>query len=68
MTSLSISREMPLAELKDKYRKLPALEKARNGWEDEYEVSSKQVSMICYISYWAKYTCLLFWPNYVMSR
>ncbi|KAL0398948.1 UNVERIFIED_CONTAM: protein FORGETTER 1 [Sesamum radiatum] len=35
-------REMPLAELKDKYRKLSALEKARSGWEDEYEVSSKQ--------------------------
>ncbi|KAK4398778.1 protein FORGETTER 1 [Sesamum angolense] len=35
-------REMPLAELKDKYRKLSALEKAHSGWEDEYEVSSKQ--------------------------
>ncbi|KAI5574605.1 hypothetical protein BDE02_10G155400 [Populus trichocarpa] len=35
-------REMPLAELKNKYRKLLSLEKARSGWEDEYEVSSKQ--------------------------
>ncbi|GER33848.1 RING/FYVE/PHD zinc finger superfamily protein [Striga asiatica] len=35
-------REMPLAELKDKYRKLSSLERARNGWEDEYGASSKQ--------------------------
>ncbi|XP_059661911.1 protein FORGETTER 1 isoform X2 [Cornus florida] len=35
-------REMPLKELKNKYRKISSLEKARNGWEDEYEVSSKQ--------------------------
>lgn len=35
-------REMPLAELKNKYRKLSSMEKARSGWEDEYEVSSKQ--------------------------
>ncbi|XP_010537824.1 PREDICTED: protein strawberry notch [Tarenaya hassleriana] len=35
-------REMPLSELKSKYRKLSSLEKACNGWEDEYEVSSKQ--------------------------
>ncbi|XP_011014354.1 PREDICTED: protein strawberry notch isoform X2 [Populus euphratica] len=35
-------REMPLAELKNKYRKLLSLEKACSGWEDEYEVSSKQ--------------------------
>ncbi|CAH9053117.1 unnamed protein product [Cuscuta epithymum] len=35
-------REMPLSELQDKYRKLSNLEKARAGWEDEYEVSSKQ--------------------------
>ncbi|KAK4484955.1 hypothetical protein RD792_007560 [Penstemon davidsonii] len=35
-------REMPLAELKDKYRKITALERARSGWEDEYEASSKQ--------------------------
>lgn len=34
---------MPLAELKNKYRKLLSLEKACSGWEDEYEVSSKQV-------------------------
>lgn len=47
----SMSREMSLAELKDKYRKLSALEKARNGWEGEYDASSKQVLMINYISY-----------------
>ncbi|KAA8523387.1 hypothetical protein F0562_009809 [Nyssa sinensis] len=35
-------REMPLKELKNKYRKISSLEKARSGWEDEYEVSSKQ--------------------------
>ncbi|CAI9087968.1 OLC1v1022187C2 [Oldenlandia corymbosa var. corymbosa] len=35
-------REMPLAELKDKYRKVSSLEKARTCWEDEYDVSSKQ--------------------------
>ncbi|VVA22165.1 PREDICTED: strawberry notch [Prunus dulcis] len=35
-------REMPLSELKNKYRKTSTLEKARSGWEDEYEVSSKQ--------------------------
>ncbi|KAL1537165.1 udp-glycosyltransferase [Salvia divinorum] len=35
-------REMTLTELKEKYRKLSALEKARSGWEGEYEVSSKQ--------------------------
>ncbi|KAK9269142.1 hypothetical protein L1049_000911 [Liquidambar formosana] len=35
-------REMPIAELKAKYRKISSLEKARTGWEDEYEVSFKQ--------------------------
>lgn len=35
-------REMSIAELKDKYRKITSLEKAHNGWKDEYEVSSKQ--------------------------
>ncbi|CAA0815471.1 RING/FYVE/PHD zinc finger superfamily protein [Striga hermonthica] len=35
-------REMPLAELKDKYRKLSSLDRARNGWEEEYGASSKQ--------------------------
>ncbi|KAI6691687.1 hypothetical protein NL676_028515 [Syzygium grande] len=34
--------EWPLAELKNKYRKMSSLEKARSSWEDEYEVSSKQ--------------------------
>ena len=40
------SREMTLSELKNKYRKLSSLEKARSGWEDEYEVSSKQVETV----------------------
>ncbi|XP_031283369.1 protein FORGETTER 1-like [Pistacia vera] len=35
-------REMTLSELKNKYRKMTSLEKACSGWEDEYEVSSKQ--------------------------
>uniref|UniRef100_A0A5B6Z3P0 Uncharacterized protein n=1 Tax=Davidia involucrata TaxID=16924 RepID=A0A5B6Z3P0_DAVIN len=35
-------REMPLKELRGKYRKISSLEKACSGWEDEYEVSSKQ--------------------------
>nr|CAD1823189.1 unnamed protein product [Ananas comosus var. bracteatus] len=35
-------REMPLAELKNKYRKVSSIEKASKGWQDEYEVSSKQ--------------------------
>ncbi|KAG6384220.1 hypothetical protein SASPL_155979 [Salvia splendens] len=38
-------QEMTLTELKEKYRKLSALEKARTGWEGEYEVSSKQVTI-----------------------
>lgn len=37
---------MPLAELKNKYRKISSLEKARSGWEDEFEVSSKQVEIV----------------------
>ncbi|XP_021775202.1 protein FORGETTER 1-like isoform X2 [Chenopodium quinoa] len=37
-----VIREMPLSELKNKYRKISSLEKARSGWEDEYEVSSRQ--------------------------
>nr|CAD1827318.1 unnamed protein product [Ananas comosus var. bracteatus] len=36
-------REMPLAELKNKYRKVSSIKKASKGWQDEYEVSSKQV-------------------------
>ncbi|XP_020092176.1 uncharacterized protein LOC109712820 [Ananas comosus] len=35
-------REMPLAELMTKYRKVSSIEKASKGWQDEYEVSSKQ--------------------------
>lgn len=35
-------REMPLSELRNKYRMITSLEKARSGWEDEYEVSSRQ--------------------------
>lgn len=37
---------MPLSELRNKYRKTSSLEKARNGWEDEYDISSKQVKII----------------------
>ncbi|CAI8607021.1 unnamed protein product [Vicia faba] len=36
------NREMPLSELKSKYRKVSSIEKAQTGWEEEYEVSSKQ--------------------------
>ncbi|KHN35773.1 Protein strawberry notch like 1 [Glycine soja] len=36
------NREMPLSELKSKYRKISSLEKAQSGWEEEYKVSSKQ--------------------------
>ncbi|XP_027354630.1 protein FORGETTER 1 [Abrus precatorius] len=36
------NREMPLSELRSKYRKISSLEKAQSGWEEEYEVSSKQ--------------------------
>ncbi|KAJ0477455.1 putative protein strawberry notch [Helianthus annuus] len=39
---LAIEREMPITELKDKYRKPKSLEKVQREWEDEYEVSSKQ--------------------------
>lgn len=35
-------REMPITELKNKYRKVSSIEQAGNGWLDEYEVSSKQ--------------------------
>ncbi|KAM7250787.1 hypothetical protein ACFE04_022670 [Oxalis oulophora] len=35
-------REMYLQELKNKYRKISSMEKACSGWEDEYDVSSKQ--------------------------
>ncbi|KAL8209835.1 hypothetical protein R6Q57_006567 [Mikania cordata] len=35
-------REFSTTELKEKYRKIVSLEKARSGWKDEYEVSSKQ--------------------------
>ncbi|PKA64092.1 hypothetical protein AXF42_Ash005104 [Apostasia shenzhenica] len=35
-------REMPLFELKSKYRKVSSIEKANKGWQEEYEVSSKQ--------------------------
>ncbi|KAK9135289.1 hypothetical protein Syun_014619 [Stephania yunnanensis] len=35
-------REMPLQELKSKYRRISSPEKARKGWEAEYETSSIQ--------------------------
>jgi len=34
---------MHLAELTTKYSKVSSLEEAQIGWEDEYEVSYKQV-------------------------
>ena len=36
-------REMPLTELKSKYRKVSSIDKVSKGWQDEYDVSSKQV-------------------------
>ncbi|CAM0902689.1 unnamed protein product [Alopecurus aequalis] len=35
-------REMPLTELKSKYRKVSSIDKVSKGWQDEYDVSSKQ--------------------------
>ncbi|KAF3325766.1 protein strawberry notch 1 [Carex littledalei] len=35
-------REMPLAELKSKYRKASSIEKVSKGWQEEYDTSSKQ--------------------------
>ncbi|XP_052151662.1 protein FORGETTER 1-like [Oryza glaberrima] len=35
-------REMPLTELKSKYRKVSSIEKVNKGWQDEYDASSKQ--------------------------
>ncbi|XP_020573250.1 protein FORGETTER 1 [Phalaenopsis equestris] len=37
-----VLREMPLAELKSKYRKVSSIEKANKGWVEEYGVSSQQ--------------------------
>jgi DNA recombination-dependent growth factor C len=34
---------MPLTELKSKYRKVSSIDKVSKGWQDEYDVSSKQV-------------------------
>uniref|UniRef100_A0A453CS96 SBNO alpha/beta domain-containing protein n=1 Tax=Aegilops tauschii subsp. strangulata TaxID=200361 RepID=A0A453CS96_AEGTS len=34
--------EMPLSELKGKYRKVSSIDKVSKGWQDEYDVSSKQ--------------------------
>ncbi|KAJ4815925.1 RING/FYVE/PHD zinc finger protein [Rhynchospora pubera] len=35
-------REMPLTELKSKYRKAFSIEKVHEGWQEEYDTSSKQ--------------------------
>ncbi|KAK1609385.1 hypothetical protein QYE76_033058 [Lolium multiflorum] len=35
-------REMPLVELKGKYKKASSLEKIGKGWQEEYDASSKQ--------------------------
>ena len=37
---------MHLAELKSKYRKVSSLDSAQKGWEEECEVSSKQVYIL----------------------
>uniref|UniRef100_A0A0E0QFS5 PHD-type domain-containing protein n=1 Tax=Oryza rufipogon TaxID=4529 RepID=A0A0E0QFS5_ORYRU len=39
-------REMPLVELKSKYRKVSSIDKIGNGWQEEYDASSKQVRQI----------------------
>ncbi|KAL5978725.1 udp-glycosyltransferase [Asimina triloba] len=39
---LAYEGEMPSSALKSKYRKVSSLDKARKGWEEEYEESSKQ--------------------------
>jgi len=36
------SREMPLVELKSKYRKVSSVDKVGKGWQEEYDASSKQ--------------------------
>jgi hypothetical protein len=38
-------REMPLVELKSKYRKVSSIDKIGNGWQEEYDASSKQVTL-----------------------
>ncbi|KAF3772056.1 strawberry notch protein [Nymphaea thermarum] len=43
-------REMPLEELQSKYRKVSSLEKAQKGWQEEYEISSKQCSAYYFAS------------------
>ncbi|KAI5011295.1 hypothetical protein ZWY2020_013432 [Hordeum vulgare] len=35
-------REMPLSALKGKYRKVSSIDKVSKGWQDEYDISSKQ--------------------------
>ncbi|OEL13043.1 Protein strawberry notch-like protein 1, partial [Dichanthelium oligosanthes] len=37
------SREMPLVELKSKYRMVSSVDKIGKGWQEEYDASSKQV-------------------------
>ena len=36
------SKEMPLAELEGKYKKVSSADKTGEGWQEEYDVSSKQ--------------------------
>ncbi|WVZ94507.1 hypothetical protein U9M48_040390 [Paspalum notatum var. saurae] len=40
------SREMPLVELKSKYRKVSSVDKIGKGWQEEYDTSSNQVRQI----------------------
>ncbi|GJN26502.1 hypothetical protein PR202_gb14436 [Eleusine coracana subsp. coracana] len=39
-------REMPLTELKSKYRKVSSIDKVSKGWQEEYDASSKQIRQI----------------------
>ncbi|GJN36708.1 hypothetical protein PR202_gb25595 [Eleusine coracana subsp. coracana] len=40
------SREMPLVELKSKYRKISSIDKIGKGWQEEYDAASKQARRV----------------------
>jgi len=61
------SREMPLSELRSKYRKISSLEKARTGWEDEYEISSRQVNWNL-IEFTLLVALTIYWHSLSISR
>ncbi|KAL5214680.1 hypothetical protein ABZP36_003832 [Zizania latifolia] len=58
-------REMPLTELKGKYRKVSSIEKISKGWQDEYDASSKQDLTLCTSSTLQPGTCLVMGRNYL---